>query len=113
MIDLYLSGAKTAGSGLVEDYVTNGDPPPQVGDHWIALGADGRPRLILRANRVETHRFLEVPERIAVAEGEGDLSLAYWRLKHAERYTPYLDEWGLRDINDATVVTEFFTLVYP
>lgn len=109
LIDLYLSGVKTAGSGLVKDYMTNGDPLPQDGDHWIALGADGRPRLILHTDRVEANRFLEVPERIAVAEGEGDLSLDFWRLAHAEFYAPYLDEWGLQDINDATVVTEFFT----
>lgn len=113
LIELYLSGVKTAGSGLVEDYLANGDPLPQVGDHWIALGADGRPHLILRTDRVETHPFLAVPERIAVAEGEGDLSLALWRLAHTEFYAPYLDEWGLRDITDATVVTEIVTLVHP
>nr|WP_277626196.1 ASCH domain-containing protein [Arsenicicoccus piscis] len=113
LIDLYLAGAKTAGSGLAEDYATAGDALPQVGDHWIALDGNGRPRLILRTDRVETHRFLDVPERIAIAEGEGDLSLAYWRRAHAQHYAPHLQEWGLRDINDATVVTEFFTLVHP
>ena len=112
LIGLYLAGVKTAGSGLVEDYAAAGDPLPQVGDHWIALGGDERPRLILRTDRVETHRFLDVPERIAVAEGEGDLSLAYWRRAHTRHYAPHLQEWGLRDIDDATVVTEFFTLVH-
>lgn len=113
LIALYRSGVKTAGSGLVEDYESAGDPLPRPGDHWIALGGDGEPRLILRTERVEVHRFPDVPESIAIAEGEGDLSLDYWRSAHAARYAPHLAEWGLGDITDATVVTEFFTLVYP
>lgn len=112
LADLYLSGRKTAGSGLVEDYTAEGDPLPQVGDHWIVLGSDLRPRCILRTVRVETHPFPEVPERIAVAEGEGDLSLEYWRREHERFFRPHLADWGLSDIADATVVTEFFELVH-
>lgn len=112
LIDLYLTGRKTAGSGLVEDYLATGDPLPQVGDHWIALDSRGNPRCILRTTRVETHRFLDVPERIAVAEGEGDLSLDYWRSGHARFFAPHLKDWGLSRLEDATVVTEFFELVY-
>jgi uncharacterized protein YhfF len=112
LIDLYLTGRKTAGSGLVEDYLTAGDPLPAVGDHWIALGQNGEPRCILRTERVETHAFRDVPERIAVAEGEGDLSLDYWRHSHAAHYCPHLEEWGIVDIEEATVVTEHFTIVF-
>lgn len=111
LIDLYLSGRKVAGSGLVEDYLSAGDPLPQVGDYWIALGADGEPRCLLRTERVETHLFHEVPGEIAVAEGEGDLSLDYWRRVHAAAYQPYLAGWGVSDIDQATVVTEFFRVV--
>lgn len=112
LIDLYLTGRKSAGSGLVEDYESAGDPLPQPGDHWIAQGGSGQPRCILRTERVEIHRFLDVPERIALAEGEGDLSLSSWRSAHAAHFVPHLPKWGLAKIEDATVVTEFFTLVY-
>lgn len=112
LIDLYLSGRKIAGSGLVEDYLASGDPLPEIGDHWIALGADGTPRCILRTLEVETHAFLKVPERIAVAEGEGDLTLEYWRRAHAAHFAPHLREWGLGAVEDATVVTEFFEIVH-
>ncbi|MBD5829825.1 ASCH domain-containing protein [Janibacter melonis] len=112
LIDLYLQGKKTAGSGTVENYTTAGDPLPQPGDHWIALDATGRPRCILRTERVEIHSFLDVPDDVARAEGEGDLSLAYWRQAHGSHYLPCLADWGLRRIEDATVVTEFFTLVH-
>lgn len=113
LIDLYLSGKKLAGSSLLEDYLTAGEPLPQAGDHWIALASNGDPRCILRTERVEIHAFLEVPERVAQAEGEGDLSLKYWRDVHTQHYAPYLREWGLADIEEAGVVTEFFSLVFP
>ena len=53
-----------------------------------------------------------MPERIAVAEGEGDLCLSHWRATHARRYADHLQEWGLLHIEDATVVTEFFHIVH-
>ena len=112
LIDLYLSGQKTAGSGLVEDYLAAGDPLPQVGDHWIALDSALRPRCILRTERIETHLFKDVPESIARAEGEGDLSLAHWKRVHALHFEPHLAEWAVGDLDEATVVTEFFTLVH-
>ncbi|WP_194948995.1 ASCH domain-containing protein [Actinomyces trachealis] len=112
LLELYLLGKKTAGSGLLEEYLAVGEPLPRIGDRWIALDSQGRPRCILRTVRVETHRFLDVPERIAVAEGEGDLTLDYWRSSHTRFFAPYLQDWGLSKIEDATVVTEFFELVY-
>ena len=112
LIDLYLAGRKTAGSGLLAAYKAEGDPLPQVGDHWLALDARERPRCILRTRRLETHRFDEAPERIAVAEGEGDRSLDHWRRAHAEHFRPHLTAWGIDDLDAAVVVTEFFDLVH-
>ena len=58
------------------------------------------------------HKFNEVPVEIAVAEGEGDLTLEYWRKVHGELYVPYLKTWSLKNISEATVITEFFEIVY-
>ena len=113
LIALYLDGTKTAASGVVEDYAAAGDPLPEVGDHWVALSAGGEPRCILRTDRVQTHAFADVPEDVAVAEGEGDLSLDHWRRVHTAHYAPHLHQWGLADIEEATIVTEFFTRVFP
>lgn len=112
LVGLYLDGRKTAGSGLVADYENAGDALPQVGDHWIVLDASGAPRCIVRTETVEFHAFRDVPERIAVAEGEGDLSLDHWRRGHARFFAPFLAEWGVDDLDGALVVTEFFTLVH-
>ena len=48
----------------------------------------------------------------AIAEGEGDLSLKYWRMAHLEFFKPFLKGLGINDINKEKVVTEFFEVVY-
>ncbi len=113
LLNLYLAGKKSAGSSVLEDFLTVGDPVPRVGNFWILLDSHDEPRLILRTERIETHKFKDVPLSVALAEGEGDLSLEYWREGHARFYTPFLKAWGIRHIDEATIVTEFYKIVYP
>lgn len=112
LLALYFASKKTAGSSILEDYLTAGDPPPQVGNYWIYLNSHDQPSCILRTEKVVIHKFKDVPIEIAIAEGEGDLSLDYWRRIHSEIYSSHLPKWGLNDIADATVVTEYFSIVY-
>jgi 5-formyltetrahydrofolate cyclo-ligase len=111
LIRLYLSGRKTAGSGLVRDYRTAGDPLPRRGNHWIVLDGRGRPRLLLRTVRVEFSVFGRLPARIARAEGEGDRTVAHWKRVHRRLYAPFLARWGIDDLDAAEVVTETFRLL--
>ncbi|MCP2329398.1 uncharacterized protein YhfF [Hamadaea flava] len=112
LLDLYLRGRKTAGSSIKEDFVTAGDPLPRVGNFWILLNSRDEPGCLLRTEKIAVHKFYDVPPEVAVAEGEGDLSLDYWRRVHQAIYEPHLAEWGLASIADATVVTEYYTLVF-
>lgn len=115
LLELYLSGQKTAGSGLMKDYQRAGDPLPAVGDHWIILNRQHQPRCIVKTVRVALYTFANVPEEVAIAEGEGDLSLAYWRQAHLNFFTPFLTQWGIEDreqLEQEIVVTEFFEKVY-
>ncbi len=112
LLRLYLEGTKTAGSSLLEDFLTANDPVPQVGNYWICLASDGEPGCILRTMRIETHKFKDIPDQVAIAEGEGDSSVAYWKRVHAELYAPHLKAWGLSQIDEATVITEFFRLSF-
>lgn len=112
LLQLYLDGTKHAGSGLVEEYTQTGEALPRVGDYWIILDAKQAPRCIVRTSRVLTHPFRDVPEEIAIAEGEGDLSLAYWRQAHRWFYAPYLECLGIDDLEQALVLTELFDVVY-
>ena len=112
LLKLYLCGKKTAGSSIVEDYLSTGEALPQVGNFWIYLDSSSEPCCILRTEKIVINKFKSVPAEIAIAEGEGDLSLESWRQIHGEIYSPFLSKWGIANIDDARVITEFFQLVY-
>lgn len=113
LLELFLCGKKNAASGLAKDYQARDEKAPEEGDYWIILDQDKTPRAIVKTVRIEYHLFKEVTEEIAVAEGEGDLSLKTWQDLHREFFTPYLEELKIADLNNAMVVTEFFELVWP
>jgi uncharacterized protein YhfF len=112
LLELYLSGKKTAGSGLVKDYELSGDKLPKVGNHWIILDRQKNPRCIVKTLRVEIYQFDQVPEEVAIAEGEGDLSIEYWRKAHIEFFTPFLTDWKITDLDKEKLITEFYKVVY-
>lgn len=112
LLRLYLDGKKTAGSSLVQDFISSGDLLPRVGNYWILLDSRSRPRCLLRTVRTEINAFKRVPKRIARAEGEGDLSLNFWRRVHRKFYSPFLKKWGIESLDDAEVITEHFKLLH-
>jgi uncharacterized protein YhfF len=112
LLELYMNGKKRAGSSLVKDYELSGDELPKAGDYWIILNSNNEARCIVKTVRVEIYQFDEVPEEVSIAEGEGDLSLEYWRKAHIAFFKPFLKDWGIQDLNKEKVVTEFFEVVY-
>ena len=113
LIRLYRLGKKTAGSGLVADYESAGDPLPKVGAYWIVLDSRRRPRLLAKTLRTEINVFRDIPKAVARAEGEGDLSVSHWKKAHRDFYRPFLAGWGIADIDKAKVITEHFEIVHP
>lgn len=112
LLDLYLKGKKTAGSSLVKDFLMAQDPLPKAGNYWIILNAQKKPKCIVKTISVEIHLFENIPERIAIAEGEGDLSLSYWKQEHQKFFASYFSELKIKDLNKEKIVTEFFKLVF-
>lgn len=112
LLQLYLDGKKSAGSGLVKDYEIAGDPLPQIGNFWIILDSNKEPKCIVKTVRVEKYQFDQVPEEVAIAEGEGDLSLEYWRKAHIGFFTQFLQDWGISNLDKEILVTEFYEVVY-
>jgi len=106
LIALYLDGKKWAGSGLIADYKSAGDPLPELGDYWIILDSHDRPRVLCKTTRIDIKMFDDVNDEAADAEGEGDLKL--WRKIHADFWQPFLEKWGVKDLDTAEVITEFF-----
>ena len=111
LVRLICDGRKRATSSLVWAYESDLEPLPATGDNEIVLDYDGRPAAILSFTKVAVLPFSEVPASFAAAEGEGDLSLEYWRRVHWEFFSSECAQIGRSPANDMPVVCREFELV--
>jgi len=86
LIALVLSGAKTATCNAVA-LAERDNCVPRVGELWVAKDGADRPRCVLETVSFERKPFGKVDAQFAREEGEGDLSLAFWRAAHEEYFT--------------------------
>jgi uncharacterized protein YhfF len=112
LIQLYKDGVKSAGSGLLEDFLMAGDDLPEVGQYWMVLNSEDKPKIILKCVEVETNKWRDISEKIVRAEAGENSTIESWKEEHLSLYSPYLKEWGINDINDASVITEHFQLMF-
>jgi uncharacterized protein YhfF len=82
LVDLVLSGAKTATAGLATEYEREGEPLEHVGERLALVGPDGDGVGVIVITRVEVVRFDDVTWEFAQAEGEGFTDLEHWRSGH-------------------------------
>ncbi len=82
------------------------------GDCWIVTTVAGAPLCVVRITTVEIMPFDQVGEVFAASEGEGDLSLEYWRGAHIDYFKAQCRQWGHEWRNDQPVVCESFELVH-
>lgn len=110
---LTLEGAKTATSSAYPLYALDQEPLPEAGEYSVVLDSRGEAVCVIRTERVEVAPFRDVGEGHARREGEGDLTLAYWRRVHRRLFTDWMAEAGLAFSPDMPVVCEEFQLVWP
>ncbi|MEX3016295.1 ASCH domain-containing protein [Gymnodinialimonas hymeniacidonis] len=84
LLGLVRSGAKRATCTAMADVAAGREALPTIGRCDIATTFDGRPALVNRTVELRLVRFCDMPEELALAEGE-DETLAGWRENH-ERY---------------------------
>jgi uncharacterized protein YhfF len=109
---LVLEGRKTATSSLHCLYGIESENVPAEGDYSIIIDGNVDAQCVLQTTEVMIMPFNEVTEEFARAEGEGDLSLDYWREVHREFFTDGLKEFN-RDFEESMlVVCEVFELVH-
>jgi uncharacterized protein YhfF len=77
LLALVLSGRKTATCTTPDD--PNLSRP---GERWIVLDGRGAPRCVIETVEITMRSYDEVDAAFARDEGEGDLSLDYWRDAH-------------------------------
>jgi uncharacterized protein YhfF len=109
---LVLSGIKTGTCSSVWEWEAEGESLPEAGSIWIVLDGSGNPICITETYEVTIRKYNEVDADFARAEGEGDLSLAYWREAHREFFTRSLPKIGKEFSEDMPLVCERFRLIY-
>lgn len=109
---LIISGKKTATCSALWEYEADDDPVPRVGDVCIVVDIEKQPRCIIETTEVAILAFGEVDASHAAAEGEGDLSLQYWRAAHNEFFTRSLARIGKEPSGEMPLVCERIHLLY-
>ena len=84
LLALVRSGRKRATCSALAE-IEAGAAAPQIGRCDIALDGAGHPALVIETLRLVETRFCDLPEELALMEGEDD-SLESWRAQHRRYY---------------------------
>ncbi|UXI03009.1 ASCH domain-containing protein [Photobacterium sp. TY1-4] len=109
--ELVTSGAKTATCSMKYWYEDGGETMPQAGHLQVVTDWHGNPKAIIKITSICECRFADVGEDFARAEGEGDLSLAWWRKAHWDFFSAECDEVGIEPSEQMVLVLEHFQVV--
>ena len=113
LLDLVLIGKKTATASSVAMNELDPGNAPFVGGYSVVTDFDGEPRCIVRTVDVRHITFDEVDAEFAADEGEGDLSLEYWRRVHHDYFSREALKHGF-DFNDRSIICcERFVRLFP
>ncbi|HET7270843.1 MAG TPA: ASCH domain-containing protein [Rubrobacter sp.] len=109
---LIADGTKTATCSALWEYETEVEPLPEVGLKTIVLDGNGNPLCIVETTEVEVRPYDEVDAQFAYEEGEGDLSLDYWRDAHWRFFSRTLSNIDKEPTTDMPLVCERFRVIY-
>lgn len=82
LLALVLAGTKTATCSAARD-----GQQTEVGKHMVVCDGEGRPCAVLETVALYLNSFDKVDADFARKEGEGDLSLEWWRDAHQQFFT--------------------------
>ncbi|MBK9214382.1 MAG: ASCH domain-containing protein [Chloracidobacterium sp.] len=109
---LVLAGKKLATASLLKTNEIRPDDAPIVGGHSVVTDFHGEPKCVLQTTEIDHVRFCDVTAEFAALEGEGDLSLEYWRAVHRDYYEREAKQLGFAFDDQAIVCCEQFRLLY-
>lgn len=110
--ELVVAGKKTATASLYQLYRWTNEPVPKVGDYNIVLDGRQAPVCVIRTTKIDVMPFAEVTPEQARLEGEGDLSLDYWREVHWEFFSEEAEAANHHFFETDPVVCERFELLW-
>ncbi len=109
---LALDGAKRGTTHTQLHFEQEGIRLREPGDCWVVTTVAGVPLCVVCITNVEIMAFDQVGGAFAASEGEGDLSLDYWRNGHLEYFKAQCRQWGHEWRDGQPVVCESFELVH-
>lgn len=110
--DLILTNEKTATCSMKYWYESGGKPMPRKKDLHVVTDWNGNPTSVIEITEVSECEFSNVPPEFAVAEGEGDKSLEWWRRAHWDFFSRECAELGIKPSESMQLVLERFMVVY-
>lgn len=109
---LIVAGTKTATCSALWEWEAEGESLPEAGAITIVLDGRGEPIGIVETTEVSIRKYNQVDADFARDEGEGDLSLRYWREAHKNFFSRTLPEIGKEFSEEMPLVCERFRLIY-
>ena len=106
--DLVLRGIKTA---TCHRYL--GENILEYGGSSLILDGRDQPLRVVETFEITVRRYRDIDEAWARAEGEGDLSLEYWRQAHWDFFTREAEREGYEVSKEMLLACERFRVLYP
>ena len=113
LLVLILAGKKTATADMLDFYKANDEALPKPGDLNLIMNSKAEPSAVIRTTSLEQKKFSEVDANFAIEEGEGDLSLEYWRKVHKTYFENWFQANQGEFSEDLMIICERFELLYP
>ncbi|MDC7235338.1 MAG: GNAT family N-acetyltransferase [Spirochaetales bacterium] len=111
LLGLVRTGKKTGTSSALELY-EEGEEIPREGDLSIVTYGNGMPGCIIETKEIRIKKYRDISNEEARLEGEGDLSLEYWRKAHEWFFKLEYGNEGKEFSEDIPVIFERFELIY-
>ena len=112
LFDLVYEGKKVATCGSLWTYEYYKEEPFKKDELSIVTNFDGSKACVIKTVDTIIKKFSEVTEEEAKLEGEGDLSLEYWRKEHERFFKREFLEIGKVFSENIPVVFERFQVIY-
>jgi len=109
---LIVTGIKTATCSALWEYEAKSKPIPATGLLTVILDGNNIPLCIIETTEVVIRPYNQVDGDFARDEGEGDLSLAYWRKAHWDFFSRTLPQIGKEPAAEMPLVCERFRVIY-
>lgn len=110
LLELVLTGEKTATTSAEEEYLILGEKEPKIGDYSIVTDFAGTPKCVIETKEVLKLKFKEMTFDICRLEGE-DSVLETWQSGHKKLFEEVGKEVGYQFDPEMMLVFEKFKVV--